>query len=94
MKDEYPIEKGLKKEMTAKKIEDKIFNDGANYGSHNCSSQTCDYTEKERIKLIKEYAKQKCREQIELCRWWFDNDDEEGRADSSRFLNAPMPKFD
>ncbi len=45
-------------------------------------------------KYMRQYAEGKCREQISLCRWWFDMDDEDGRMDSARILNSPMPKFD
>lgn len=51
------------KNLTAKEIEHIIGCDGIIFGSGNNPT----YTTNQRIKMIKEYAKTKCKETIELC---------------------------
>ncbi|KKN10327.1 hypothetical protein LCGC14_1037650 [marine sediment metagenome] len=72
------------KPMKAKEIENAIFWGGINVEGGN-------YTNKEKIELIKEYARQKCKEQREICQEIFDNED---YLTGNVYLNAPKPKFD
>jgi hypothetical protein len=44
----------MKEELTAKEIEEKIFNDGITYGDDGASHK-CEYTKEQRVKMIEDY---------------------------------------
>ena len=58
-------EKKGEEKLIAEDIECIIFGDG--WQRMNECNPGEDYTEEERIELIKEYARQKCKEQREIC---------------------------
>ncbi len=71
--------------LTAKEIEHKIFWGGV---------AKC--TKKDKIELIKEYARQKCKEQRNICASAFGdiNTKQEHFHTCAPILNASEPKFD
>lgn len=82
-----------KEKLTAKEIEHDIFWDIVM--RVDCKGGFL-ITKAERIELIKEYARQKCKEQRELCakRYKTDNRMERQIPIKDRILSAIAPEFD
>jgi len=73
--------------LTAKEIEHDIFWDGIVGGKNHGGK----YTKAEKIEMIKEYAKRKCKEQREMCAEGFLNTND---PIGHEILNNPEPEFD
>lgn len=90
----------LKGDLTAEEIECVIFEDVPSHGDYFCEGNV--YTEEERIGMIKNYAKRKCKEQRDICAKNAKSciDNSAGRYKEKPFvytktiLNAPEPKFE